>query len=583
MFRRLILVCALLLTSAASCAKDSPDDSKVPVPQRVEAMLARMSLDEKLGQMTQAERGSITPAEVAEFRVGSVLSGGGSVPSPNTPAGWADMIDAYQSAATGTPLGIPILYGVDAVHGHNNVLGATIFPHNIGLGASRDPALAERIGRATAREVAATGIHWTFSPCLCVARDIRWGRTYESFGENPEIAVSMTTIIRGYQTESLANPAAIMATAKHYLGDGGTTGGKDQGDAQLSESELRAVHLPPFKAAIEAGVGSVMASFSSWNGDKVHGSEFLLTKLLKEELGFTGFVVSDWNGIDQIDGRAGLSDVDVRKAVNAGIDMAMQPESWREFIGLLRAEVQAGRVPVERIDDANRRILTKKFELGLFERAKTDRSQAAALGSDENRELAREAVAKSLVLLKNDGAVLPIRPGAKIFVAGKNADDIGNASGGWTIQWQGRSGPITPGTTILQGIKQAAGPNATVTFAADGTGADSSYDVAIAVVGEYPYAEYEGDRPGGVVLDSTDKAALAKLAAAGVPIVTVMVSGRPVDVTAELGQWRALVAAWLPGTEGAGVADVLFGRVPPSGKLPVTWSPFAYGSGLTYP
>ncbi|MEV4178635.1 glycoside hydrolase family 3 N-terminal domain-containing protein [Nonomuraea sp. NPDC049709] len=585
----LALVAASLVAPPATAMAAFPyQDPALPVPTRVADLMSRMSQDEKLGQMTQAERGSVSDSDITAYRLGSVLSGGGSAPSPNTATGWADMYDRFQNAALATPLGIPLVYGVDAVHGHNNVVGATIFPHNIGLGATRDPALAQRIGRAVAEEVAGTGIDWNFAPCLCVARNDRWGRTYESFGETPDLPSSMASIVTGLQGTALNGPASVLATAKHYLGDGGTTGGTDQGDTQLSEAELRAVHLPPFEAAVERGVGSVMISFSSWNGTKLHGHQYLITTVLKGELGFDGFVVSDWNGIDQIDGAPGLSALDVRTAVNAGIDMAMVPTEWRRFIDLLRAEVQAGRVSTARVDDAVRRVLTKKFELGLFEKPLTDRSYTAGVGSSAHRALAREAVAKSQVVLKNAGGLLPLaKTGGKIFVAGKSADDIGNQSGGWTVSWQGSSGNITPGTTILQGIRNTVGSGATVTYSRDGSGIDGSYRVAIAVVGETPYAEGEGDRPGGLGLDTTDLNTIATLRAAGVPVVVVLVSGRPLDIASQLSGWNALVAAWLPGTEGQGVADVLFGAVQPTGKLPMTWmsaasqQPINAGDGKT--
>ncbi|WP_233358985.1 glycoside hydrolase family 3 N-terminal domain-containing protein [Thermomonospora amylolytica] len=575
-------------------------DPSLPVRDRVEDLLARMSLDDKVGQMTQAERGALDPvSDLATYRIGSVLSGGGSAPSPNNARSWADMYDSFQRVALSTPLGIPMIYGVDAVHGHNNVHGATIFPHNIGLGAARDPELVRRIGRATAEEMSGTGVDWNFAPCVCVARNDRWGRTYESFGELPELPGAMTTLVTGLQGESLNASGSVLATAKHYVGDGGTTGGVDQGDTRLSEAELRAVHLPPFRAAIERGVGSVMISFSSWNGAKLHGHRYLITDVLKGELGFSGFVVSDWAGIDQLDGAPGFTAEEVRTAVNAGIDMVMVPNDYRRFIGLLRSEVQAGRIPMARVDDANRRILTKKFELGLFERPLTDRNYTGTVGSAEHRALAREAVRKSQVLLKNDGGVLPLAKDARIFVAGKSADDIGNQSGGWTISWQGDSGPITPGTTILQAIRNTVTDPANVTYSRSGSGINGDYDVAVAVVGETPYAEGEGDRPGSLGLDAEDLDTLARLRSAGVPVVVVLVSGRPLDIGAHLPDWRALLAAWLPGTEGQGVADVLFGDHRPTGKLPMTWMQsasqqpindgdgktplFPYGYGLTYP
>jgi beta-glucosidase len=569
-------VTAVLLVAIAGSAPIRPafaapppyQDPSLPVADRVADLLPRMSLDEKLGQMTQAERGGVSGADVTGFRLGSLLSGGGSAPSPNTASSWADMYDGFQNAALATPLAIPLIYGVDAVHGHNNVVGATIFPHNVGLGATRDPALVQNIGRAVAEEVAGTGIDWNFAPCLCVARNDRWGRTYESFGEVPEISSQLTTFITGLQTGT----PAVLATAKHYVGDGGTTNGTDQGNTELTEAQLRAIHLPPFQAAVQRNVGSVMISYSSWNGVKMHGNQYLISTVLKGELGFSGFVVSDWNGIDQIDGAGGFTAAEVRTAINAGIDMVMVPYDWRNFIALLRTEVQAGRVSMARIDDANRRILTKKFELGLFENPRTDRSWTPSVGNAAHRALARQAVRESQVLLKNAGGVLPLaRDNNRIFVAGKNADNIGHQSGGWTITWQGGSGAITPGTTILQGIRNSVGASTTVTYNETGAGIDSSYRAAVAVIGETPYAEGAGDRPGSMGLDPADISTLNTLRAAGVPVVVVLVSGRPLDIAAQLPDWAGLLAAWLPGTEGQGVADVLFNVVQPSGKLPMTW------------
>ncbi|MEU8800164.1 glycoside hydrolase family 3 N-terminal domain-containing protein [Spirillospora sp. NPDC048819] len=570
-------------------------DPQLSVEDRVDDLLDRMSLDEKLGQMTQPERRYITTEEITRYRIGSVLSSGGSAPAPNTPERWADMYDEFQRAALAQPLRVPLMYGVDAVHGHNTVVGATIFPHNIGLGASRDPALVREIGAATAREMAGTGVDWNFAPCVCVARNDRWGRTYESFGEVPELPSMMTTLIEGLQGDELGGPASVLATAKHYVGDGGTAGGDDRGDTRIPERELRAVHLPPFRAAVERGVGSVMVSYSSWNGLKMHQNRYLITDVLKRELGFTGFVVSDYNGIDEIDGEPGFTRDEVAAAVNAGIDMVMVPTKWRRFIEYLREGVKDGDVPMSRIDDANRRILAKKFELGLFEHPMADREYLRTVGGAAHRELARRAVAESQVLLKNDG-VLPLDDHDKIFVAGGGADDIGVQSGGWTITWQGEQGPITPGTTILEGIRAAADPPAS--YSRDGTGVDGSYDAAIAVVGEKPYAEYHGDRTGDLGLDADDLKAIERLRAADVPVIVVLVSGRPMDIAAELPEWDALVASWLPGTEGAGVADVLFGRTAPTGRLPVTWMRdsdqqpinrgdgkeplFPFGYGLTY-
>ncbi|TMR29586.1 beta-glucosidase [Actinomadura geliboluensis] len=573
-------------------------DPHLSVQDRVDDLLDRMSLADKLGQMTQPERRYVTPDEVTRYRIGSVLSSGGSAPEPNTPESWADMYDGLQRAALAGPLRVPLMYGVDAVHGHNNMVGATIFPHNIGLGATRDPALVRKIGAATAAEMAGTGVDWDFAPCVCVARDDRWGRTYESFGEVPELATMMTTVIDGLQGDELGGPTSVLATAKHYVGDGGTEGGDDRGDVRLPEKELRAVHLPPFQAAVKRGVGSVMISYSSWNGLKMHQNKYLITDVLKGELGFGGFVVSDYNGIDEIDGKPGFTKDEVAAAINAGIDMVMVPTEWRRFIDYLRDEVKNGDVPMERIDDANRRILTKKFELGLFEEPMADRSHLKTVGSAAHRALARRAVAESQVLLKNDDDVLPLDDDDKVFVAGRSADDIGMQSGGWTITWQGKPGPITPGTTILDGIRKAADADATVTYSKDGSGIDPSYDAAIAVVGETPYAEYHGDRTDGLGLDDADRKTIDRLRDVGVPVVVVLVSGRPLDVAEDLPKWDALVAAWLPGTEGQGVADVLYGDADPRGKLPVTWMRsggqepinrgdgkkplFPFGYGLTY-
>ncbi|MFI0484743.1 glycoside hydrolase family 3 protein [Actinomadura sp. 9N215] len=573
-------------------------DPRLSVEARVDDLLDRMSLDDKLGQMTQPERRHITPEEITRYRVGSVLSSGGSAPSPNTAEKWADMYDGLQRAALAGRLRVPIMYGVDAVHGHNTVVGATVFPHNIGLGASRDPALVREIGAATAEEMAGTGVDWNFAPCLCVARDDRWGRTYESFGEVPELPAMMTTAVQGLQGDELGGPASVLATAKHFVGDGGTEGGDDRGDTRIPEEQLRAVHLPPFRAAVKRGVGSVMISYSSWNGLKMHQNRYLINDVLKRELGFTGFVVSDYNGIDEIDGASGFTRHEVTAAINAGIDMVMVPTEWRRFIEYLRDAVRDGDVPMSRIDDANRRILTKKVELGLFESPMADRSYLRTVGGAAHRGLARRAVAESQVLLKNDHDVLPLDDDDKVFVAGGSADDIGMQSGGWTITWQGAPGPITPGTTILDGIRKVADPSAKVDYSRDGNGVDGSYDAAIAVVGEKPYAEFLGDRTDDLGLDPEDLRTIDRLRAADVPVIVVLVSGRPMDVAARLPGWNALVAAWLPGTEGAGVADVLYGDAEPTGRLPVTWMRdgaqqpinggdgkeplFPFGYGLTY-
>lgn len=564
------------------------------IEEQVEDLLSRMTLEEKIGQMVQAERSSASPADVRDYFLGSILSGGGSTPTPNTVQAWVDMYDAYQRAALSTRLGIPIIYGVDAVHGHNNVYGATIFPHNIGIGAANDPALTEEIGRIVAKEVRATGPNWTFAPALSVPRNDRWGRTYEGFGEDPElVGILGKHYVLGFQGTD-ARGEHIVACVKHWVGDGGTFNGIDQGNTICSEAELRAVHIAPYLPALEAGVKTVMVSFSSWNGVKCHASKYLITDILKNELGFKGFVVSDWDGIKQISFNFAKA---VEISVNAGIDMFMIPYDWKQFISTLKTLVDKGSVPMSRIDDAVRRILRVKFTSGLFEQPFADRSLSAAFGSAAHRATAREAVRKSLVLLKNNG-ILPLsKDTARIFVAGKNADNIGHQCGGWTITWQGGSGNITPGTTILQGIQDAVSPGTAVTFSEDGTGA-AGHDVAIVIIGETPYAEGQGDVT-DLSLDHEDCAVLDRVKEAGIPTVVIMVSGRPLLVTDRLEEWDAFVAAWLPGSEGAGVADVIFGDYDFTGKLPCTWPAdntqvgmnvgdddynplFPFGYGLTY-
>ena len=600
----LFVMAPLVLTVPQVHADESAPlyrDPSAPIDARVEDLIARMTLDEKIGQMTQAAVDFAKPADVRNAQLGSVLSGGDEVPVPATAENWATLYDDLQRAALSTRLGIPILFGIDAVHGHDYVYGATIFPHNIGLGATRDQSLVERIGHATAVEMAATGMDWTYSPCVAVTRDNHWGRVYESFGEVPELPTMMTSLISGLQGTRLSDSTSIMATAKHYIGDGGTNGGVNEGEMSVSEPELRALYLPPYQEAVRRNVSAVMISYSSWNGVKAHANRYLISDVLKSELGFQGIVMTDWDGIERLDGSYGYSAYDVRTSINAGIDLVMAVKDYYWFAQLVRQEVANGGISIDRINDATRRILRKKFEKGVFEQPFADRSLLAQVGSAEHRALAREAVQKSQVVLKNEGGILPLRrDSARIFVAGKSAHNIGLQSGGWTIQWQGGDGAITPGTTILDGILESVEPSTTVSFDARGDGADRSYDVAIAVVGERPYAESEGDRTNeGLRLDEEDRAVLAKLKATGVPVVVVLVSGRPLDIHEELPDWQGLVASWLPGTEGGGVADVLFGRVSPSGKLPVTWavsaqdepvnvgdgkaSLFPFGFGLSYP
>jgi beta-glucosidase len=577
--------------------KDSPATTR-----RVEELLRSMTLAEKVGQMTQADLASLKDkSDIRTYALGSVVSGGDSDPPDNSPRGWARAYDECQSWALKTRLQVPLIYGIDAVHGHNNVDGAVIFPHNIGLGATRNHALVERAARVTAVEVAATGIRWDFSPCIAVARDARWGRTYESFGETPELVTTMgVAVVRGLQGERLSDPTSVLACAKHYLGDGGTTGGVDQGNTECDEAELRRLHLPGYIAAIKANVGSIMVSYSSWNGLKMHAQKRLLTDVLKGELGFQGVVVSDWGGVDQLSDDYKRA---VETAINAGIDMVMMPyipdqrNNYVRFIGLLQELVTEGRVPQDRIDDAVRRILRAKVQLGLFERPYPDPSSIDTVGSASHREVARECVRQSLVLLKNERKSLPLSTRiGRLHVAGRAADDLGIQCGGWTLSWQGKEGQVVRGgTTILAAIRQAVGKGTRVTYSPDGSGAKGS-DAVLVVVGEAPYAEMKGDRR-DLALSDSEVSVLRKAKEAGVPVITVLISGRPLVLGPVLDGSDALIAAWLPGTEGQGVADVLFGASKPTGKLPRSWPrtedqvhrndmkvepQFSYGFGLTY-
>ncbi|MGW4143674.1 glycoside hydrolase family 3 protein [Streptomyces mirabilis] len=561
-------------------------DPKLPVKKRVADLVSRMSLEEKAGQMTQAERGALTAqGDIATYDLGSLLSGGGSTPTPNTPEAWAKMIDAFQLRAQATRFQIPLIYGVDAVHGHNNLTGATIMPHNIGIGAARDPQLAERTGAVTAAEVRATGIPWDFAPCLCVTRDERWGRSYESFGEDPALVESMETMIQGLQGaangKDLKHNDKVLATAKHFVGDGGTEYGSsttgsytiDQGVTKVTRQQLEAVHLAPYQTAVDRGIGSVMPSYSSLDilGDgqgpvKMHARADMINGVLKDRMGFDGFVISDWQAIDQIPGDYAS---DVRTSINAGLDMIMVPYAYKDFRATLVDEVRAGRVSQARVNDAVSRILTQKFKLGLFEKPYADTSGAAQIGSAGHRAVAREAAAKSQVLLKNATGVLPLKKSQKVYVAGSNADDLGNQTGGWTITWQGASGKHTDGTTILQGMRNAGGD---VTYSKDASAPTSGYDVGVVVVGETPYAEGVGDVGNGndLALTPADQAAVDKVCAA-MKCAVLIVSGRPQLIGDRLGEIDALVASWLPGTEGDGVADVLYGKRAFTGQLPVTW------------
>ncbi len=638
------------------------------VEHRISELMGKMNLDQKIGQLVQAERQFITPEEVKKYHIGSVLSGGGSVPGDNKPADWIKMNDEYWAASMEEDenhLAIPLIYGVDAIHGNTNVIGAVVFPHNIGLGAANDPDLLERIASVTAKEITATGVEWTFAPTLAVARNSHWGRTYESYSEDPKIVCDYAPrFVKGLQGDF--GQEKVIACVKHWVGDGTTLHGIDQGDMCISDEELRRLHVPPYKAAIEAGVLSVMVSLSSWYGEKCHGHKYLITDLLKNELGFQGFVISDWDGIDYLDDSYEES---VIMSMNAGMDMFMITKKWQDFIKYVKKNVEAGRITMERLDDAASRILRVKFEFGMFEKPRPANRKLSldhtCLGSQEHREVAREAVRKSLVMLKNDDDILPLKKDAKILVAGKNAHNRGHQCGGFTVAWQGvddndeaadksyimsdsekekprntkktreiaQRSSIIGGTSIWEGI-HAVAPNAKLSI--DGSDADpEQHDVAIVCIGEVPYAEMLGDirieglrkglkiskgstfddiLPGDDIpivkkgpygthlylheLHPEDIETIKNITSKGIPVVAIMVCGRPLVIEQELAESKAFVVAWFPGSEGQGVADVIFSDYDIQGKLSFTWPRyddqnqnigdenydpmFPYGYGLKY-
>jgi beta-glucosidase len=555
--------------------------------QQVSQLLSQMSLEEKIGQMTQPDQQFLKSLDdIEKYHLGSLLSGGDSDPKTgNDFNSWRTMVDRYQERALKTRLRIPLVYGVDAVHGHNNVIGATVFPQNIGLGCTRNEKLVEEASRITAIEVRATGINWTFAPCVAVPQDIRWGRTYEGYSESPDIVKTLgLASLRGLQHGGLNNPLSVLGCSKHYVGDGGTvfgTGMKkdpkkedrhplDQGDVRLDEATLRRLHMQGYLTTIEAGVGTIMPSYSSWNGEKCSGSKRLLQEILKDELGFRGFLISDYAAINQLPGDYRAQ---VQLSINAGMDMVMVPEKYEEFFNTLKALASDGGVPMTRIDDAVSRILRVKFAMGLMDPQRNhlaDRFLESRFGSAEHRQVARQCVRESVVLLKNNNNVLPLaKNAARIHFAGKNADDIGNQCGGWTITWQGKSGPTTQGTTVLGAARKAVAQGTQVTYSRDGSGAAGA-TVGVAVIGETPYAEMNGDRT-DLSLAAEDVAAVDAMKRAGIPVVVVLISGRPIMLEAILEKADAIVAAWQPGTEGDGVTDVLFGDYKPTGKLSFTW------------
>ena len=574
---------------------------------QIDAFLAKMTLEQKVGQLIQADISAITPADLVRYPLGSILAGGNSGPYGDeraSAAKWQQLVGEFRTASRASGAGIPILFGVDAVHGHSNLPSATIFPHNIGLGAARDPDLIQRIGAATAAEIAGSGIEWTFAPTLAVPQDVRWGRSYEGYSSDPALVArygrAMTLGLQGELAAGRPLPASrVAATAKHFLADGGTADGRDQGDARIPEAEMIALHAPGYPAAIDAGALTVMASFSSWNGTKHHGNRSLLTDVLKGRMGFTGLVVGDWNGHGQV---TGCSNTDCPAAINAGLDLFMAPDTWKALFGTTLAAARDGRIPAARIDDAVRRVLRVKFKLGLMGPNLIERGDPAQVGAPQHLALAREAAAKSLVLLKDDSGLLPIKPGARVLVAGPGADNMAMQAGGWTITWQGTdttAADFPNGQTIGRAISDAAtSAGGKAEIAADGA-FSTRPDVAIVVIGESPYAEFQGDLP-HLAYQSLhgEEQLISRLKAQGIPVIVVFLSGRPLFAGPLLNKADAFVAAWLPGTQGAGVADVLIaaanGQSPRvfTGKLPFAWpadarSPmdaplFPVGYGLSY-
>ncbi|PZR79133.1 MAG: 1,4-beta-D-glucan glucohydrolase [Stutzerimonas stutzeri] len=590
--------------------------------KRITDLIATMTVEEKVGQLVQGDIASITPDDVRKYRLGSILAGGNSDPGGRydaSPAEWLALADAFYDASMDTSQGgkaIPVIFGIDAVHGQSNIVGATLFPHNIGLGATRNPDLLRRIGEVTALETRTTGMEWAFAPTVAVPQDDRWGRSYEGYSESPEIVASYAgAMVEGLQgkvgTPGFLDGRHVIASVKHFLGDGGTTNGKDQGDTKISEADLVRIHGAGYPPAIAAGAQTVMASFNSVNGEKMHGNKPYLTDALKGRMQFGGFVVGDWNGHGQV---KGCTNTDCPATINAGLDMAMASDSWKGFYETTLAAVKAGTISQARLDDAVRRILRVKFRLGLFEAGKPSTravgGQFALLGSAEHRDVARQAVRESLVLLKNAGGVLPLAPKQRILVAGDGANDVGKQAGGWTLNWQGTGTTrkdFPNADSIYEGIaQQAKAAGGEAILAVDGKYTQKP-DVAVVVFGENPYAEFQGDlqtllyKPG----DDADLALIKRLKAEGIPVVAVFLSGRPLWMNREINAADAFVAAWLPGSEGAGIADVLLRKADGSvqydfkGKLSFSWPRtatqyannvgqegydplFAFGFGLTY-
>ena len=581
--------------------------SDAQTENEISAIIAKMTIEQKVGQLIQADISAVKPDDLKQYPLGSILAGGNSGPYGDeraSAAKWAQLVGEYREASRKSGARIPILFGVDAVHGHSNLPEATIFPHNIGLGAARDVDLIERIGAATAAEISGSGIEWTFAPTLAVPQDLRWGRTYEGYSSDPALIASyaraMTIGLQGQLvTGKPLDTARVAATAKHFLADGGTADGRDQGDAQIGEAELVAKHAQGYPASIDAGALTVMASFSSWNGVKHHGNASLLTDVLKNRMGFAGLVVGDWNGHGQV---AGCSATECPAAINAGLDLFMAPDSWKGLFNSTLAAARDDRISAARVNDAVRRILRVKYKLGLMGDNQTLRGDTSLVGKKEHLELAREAVAKSLVLLKNNDGALPIHNGARVLIAGSGADNMAMQAGGWTISWQGTdttSADFANGQTIGRAISDAVKANGGAATISPAGAFEAKPDVAVVVLGEKPYAEFEGDVP-NLAFQPThgEEDMIARFKSQSIPVVVVFLSGRPMFTGKLINQADAFVAAWLPGTQGRGIADVLVaganGKATRdfTGRLPFAWpadamSPlvaplFPLGFGLDY-
>ena len=577
--KKFIIFLSFLLINISCDNIDNNNLSEAEISKKVSELIDSMTLDEKVGQMTQIDQRFLdTITDLSTYSIGSLLSGGGSHPKVNEPQAWLDMYNKYQEETLKNRLGIPLIYGIDAVHGHNNVYGATIFPQNIGLGATNNPELVYKISEATSLEVAATGIDWTFSPCLSSPEDYRWGRTYEGFSSDPVLVEKLgKAAVEGYQNALTNSGKKVVACAKHFIGDGNTEFGTgmnglvDRGNTVLTTDELKEKLLPKYQAAIDANVQTIMASYNSWNGVKCHGSKELLTDILKVEMGFEGFVISDWQGIDEIPGNYKS---DIITSINAGVDMVMvsgQGQPYKKFMRLLKENVEEGSISMERIDDAVSRILKVKLRNGLFSNPMVQNDNLQVIGSDDHRNIARQAVRESVVVLKNENLIPISKESKSIVVAGRGADNLGMQCGGWTINWQGGQGDITIGTTILDGIKESVSTETKVIHSKDGTDLGNvSGDLAIVVIGEDPYTEFFGDKDNLDLLEE-DIQTINNLKDKGYKVLVLLISGRPMNIADHLDNWDGFAAIWLPGTEGNGVSDILFGDFQSTGKLSYPW------------